>query len=191
LLDLGAGKDRYQAGSFSQGGGYYFSFGLMYDGGGDDENFGSRYALGFGVHQAIGVRWDAAGNDSYTCRSVAHTGMAWDEGVGYLLEDGGDDTYHTGDLSCGGAAQTGIAICIDRGGTDSYRTGKESQGGTGSFEYHDKPALGVLIDIGGADDEFSSEDRGNGQLRVTNGVEVFLDSAARDLHRALTSRQLR
>jgi hypothetical protein len=40
LIDLGKGRDRYQAGNFSQGGGYYYSFGLMYDGGGDDENYG-------------------------------------------------------------------------------------------------------------------------------------------------------
>ena len=47
--------------SASRGGGYDFSFGLMYDGGGDDENHGYRYSQGFGVHQAVGVRWDAGG----------------------------------------------------------------------------------------------------------------------------------
>lgn len=191
LVDVGGGDDRYQAGSFSQGGGYYFSFGLMADGGGDDETLGARYAQGFGVHQGIGVRWDAAGDDQYTCRSVAHAGMAWDEGVGYLLEDGGDDVYRTGDLSCGGAAQTGIAICIDRGGADEYHTGRESQGGTGASEYHDQPALGVLLDLGDQRDSYSAEGRQDSTLRVRPGLEVFLDCSARDLRAALRSKLLR
>ena len=190
LIDFGAGTDRYQAGSFSQGGGYYFAFGLMADGGGDDETLGSRYAQGFGVHQGIGVRWDAAGDDRYVCRSVAHAGMAWDEGVGYLLEDGGDDEYRTGDLSCGGAAQAGIAICIDRGGADSYQTGRQSQGGTGSSEYHDKPSVGVLIDLGGQRDSYSAEGREDSSVRVLTGLEVFLDLTARDMRAALKSKQL-
>lgn len=175
LLDLGSGRDRYQAGSFSQGGGYYFSFGLKYDGGGDDESYGSRYAQGFGVHQAVGVLWDAGGDDKYICRSVAHTGMAWDEGVGYLLEDGGDDTYQTGALSCGGAAQTGIAICIDRAGKDSYKTGGQSQGGTGSSEYHHKPSIGALLDFGKKKDSYTLEGRANKTVRTTSGVQIFVD----------------
>ena len=191
LLDLGDGKDRYQAGSFSQGGGYYFSFGLQFDGGGDDESFGSRYAQGFGVHQGAGVRWDAGGDDLYTCRSVAHAGMGWDEGVGFLIEDGGDDVYRTGDLSCGGAAQTAIAVCLERGGADEYHTGRQSQGGTGSSEYHDKPSIGVLLDLGGGRDASSDSERGDGALRVTDGVEVFLDSKARDAKKARKGRRLR
>jgi hypothetical protein len=181
LIDLGDGSDRYQSGNFSQGGAYFFSFALMYDDGGDDENFGTRYSQGFGVHQAAAVRWDHGGNDAYTCRSVAHTGMAWDEGVGYFLEDEGNDTYNTGGLSLGGAAQTGVAVCIDGGGTDSYQSKSASQGGTGSSEYHDKPALGVLIDLGGGEDSYSRPERKNGKIRTSDGVELFIDSKAKTI----------
>lgn len=191
LIDMGDGQDRYQAGSFSQGGGYYFGFGLMFDGGGDDQAFGSRYAQGFGVHQAIGVKWDVAGNDLYKCRSVAHAGMAWDEGVGYCLDDAGDDIYQVGDLGCGGAAQTGIAICIDGGGSDHYITGKESQGGTGSSDYHDKPSIGILIDLGGEVDTYSLEERANNTLRATEGVQIFLDCQANKMAKVLRSKILR
>ena len=187
LLDLGDGEDRYQSGNFSQGGAYFFSFALMYDGGGDDENFGTRYSQGFGVHQAAAVRWDAGGDDTYTCRSVAHTGMAWDEGVGYLLEDGGDDVYMVGDLGNGGAAQTGVAILIDLDGKDSYRSGAAGQGGTGGSEYHDKPSIGVLIDLGGDRDQYSNPGRGDGKRRVTAGVEIFLDSKGKSFEKALRS----
>ena len=185
LVDLGDGDDRYQSGNFSQGGAYFFSFALMYDDGGDDENFGTRYSQGFGVHQGVAVRWDRAGNDRYTCRSVAHTGMAWDEGVGYFLEDAGDDVYQCGDLALGGAAQTGIAIAIDGGGADQYKTGKSSQGGTGSSEYHNKPSLGVLVDLGGDKDSYSMEGRANDALLVTEeGVGVFFDTDAATLEQA-------
>jgi hypothetical protein len=190
LVDLGEGEDRYQSGNFSQGGGYYFSFGLMLDGGGDDENFGSRYSQGFGVHQAIGVRWDRGGDDRYTCRSVAHAGMAWDEGVGYLLEDGGDDLYRVGGLALGGAAQTGVAVLLERGGKDDYGSGGQSQGGTGSSEYHDKPSIGVLIDLGGQKDAYSEPGRENGSLRADEGVAVFLDHAAKTVEQALEARKL-
>jgi hypothetical protein len=185
LIDLGDGEDRYQAGSFSAGGGYYFSFGLMVDGGGDDQNLCSRYGQGFGVHQAIGVRWDHGGDDTYTGRSVAHTGMGWDEGVGYLLEDGGDDTYATGTLCCGGAAQTAVAICLDLEGADTYPTASASLGGTGGSEYHDKPSIGVLLDLGGQKDRYPGEGRADGEVRVTAGVEVFLDTSAKTVEQAL------
>lgn len=187
LVDLGDGKDRYQSGNFSQGGAYYFSFALMYDGGGDDENFGTRYSQGFGVHQAAAVRWDAGGDDTYTCRSVAHTGMAWDEGVGYFLEDAGDDTYSCGALALGGAAQTGVAVCIDGGGKDRYQSGGSGQGGTGSSEYHDKPSIGVLIDLGGEKDTYSAAGREDNSTRATEGVEIFLDSKAKTLEKLLRS----
>jgi hypothetical protein len=137
------------------------------------------------------VRWDVGGDDQYTCRSVAHTGMAWDEGVGYLIDDAGDDVYKTGDLSCGGAAQTGVAMLLDRGGSDTYRTGRESQGGTGSSEYHNKPALAVLIDLGGKKDSYSAPQRSDNTLRVTEGAQVFLDAKAKDMKQALKSKLLR
>jgi hypothetical protein len=187
LVDLGDGADRYQSGNFSQGGAYFFAFGLMYDDGGDDENFGTRYSQGFGVHQAAAVRWDRAGDDRYTCRSVAHTGMAWDEGVGYFLEDEGDDVYKVGGLALGGAAQTGVAIAIDLEGKDEYVSAGQSQGGTGSSEYHEKPALGVLLDLGGDEDVYSLDGRANDALLCTPGVGIFLDTKVRTLARVADS----
>ncbi|MFT5291628.1 MAG: hypothetical protein ACI82F_003713, partial [Planctomycetota bacterium] len=191
LIDLGDGEDRYQSGNFSQGGGYYFAYGLMYDDGGDDENHGYRYSQGFGVHQAVGVRWDAAGNDTYRCRSVAHTGMAWDEGVGWFLDDKGDDDYLVGDLGLGGAAQTGIAVFVDGAGKDIYRAGRQSRGGTGGFEYHDKPSIGVMIDLGGDADDYGDAEslggRGNTSFVPTENVGLFMDLREKTAKKALRS----
>ena len=191
LVDLGRGEDRYQSGNFSQGGGYYFSFGLMHDGGGDDTNQGYRYSQGFGVHQAAGMRWDAGGDDLYRCRSVAHTGMAWDEGVGWFLDEAGDDTYEIGGLGLGGAAQTGIAIFVDGAGKDRYRAKQQTQGATGGSEYHDKPALGVMIDLGGGKDHYESAERENGVYVSSEGVGLFLDLKEKTAEKALRSRLLR
>ncbi len=194
-IDLGDGEDRYQSGNFSQGGGYYFAFGLLVDSGGDDENFGTRYSQGFGVHQGIALRRDRGGDDSYVCRSVAHCGMAWDEGVGYFIEEGGDDTYSVGDLGLGGAAQTGVAIFLDLGGKDSYRSGREGQGGTGAAEYHNKPSLGLFVDLGGKSDSYSStvdgDKRGDKACVLEEGVGVFLDTKAKTFEKALKDKALR
>ena len=179
------GKDRYQAGSFSQGGGYYFGFGAMIDGGGDDESFGSRYAQGFGVHQAVGIRWDRGGDDVIHARSVAHGGCGWDEGVGYHIDEEGDDLYECGGLALGAAAQTAFGILLDLQGKDRYVTGggPATIGGAGGTEYHDKPAFGVLLDLGGGRDEYSRTDRGDGQLLSGAEVGLFLDTKARDWER--------
>lgn len=187
LLDLDDGDDRYQSGNFSQGGAYYFAFGLMYDDGGDDENLGCRYSQGFGVHQAAAVRWDRSGDDTYTCRSVAHAGMAWDEGVGYFFDDEGNDTYRLGDLALGGAAQTGVAIFVDGDGKDQYQSGKEGQGGTGASEYHDKPAFALMVDLGGDKDSYSEPGRKDGERIATTGVAIFLDTKAKTLEKAIAA----
>ena len=181
LIDV-TGKDRYQAGNFSQGGGYYFSFGLQYDGEGDDENHGSRYAQGFGVHQAIGVRWDGKGNDYYHTRSVAHCGSAWDQGVGFLIEEAGNDVYECGGLALGAAAQTAIAFLVDHDGKDRYQSsgGKDTQGGTGGSDYHDLPSLGVFLDLGGDRDDYSKKERENNSLASGRWNWIFRDGREKE-----------
>jgi hypothetical protein len=178
LVDL-AGRDTYRAGNFSQGGGYFLGFGLMFDGGGDDENFGTRYSQGFGVHQAIGIRWDAGGNDVYHTRTVANLGSAWDEGVGYFLDDAGNDVYEAGGLSLGSAANTAIAIFVDGGGKDRYVSGdaRDTQGGTSDSSYHKMQSLGVLIDLGSAGDTYSRADRKDGVLTWQRWFGLFLDAS--------------
>lgn len=191
-VDLGAGRDRYQSGNFSQGGGYYFAFGLLYDDGGGDENFGTRYSQGFGVHQAVGVRWDRGGDDRYSTRSVASLGMGWDEGVGWFLDDAGDDAYESGGLALGGAAQTAIAMCVDGGGDDRYQSagGTDCQGGSGGSEYHGKPSIGMLLDLGGGRDRYSRPGREDNALSGDPGCGLFLDAAEHTVDQILRRRRL-
>ncbi len=189
LIDR-SGNDRYQAGNFSQGGGYYFGFGLMYDGEGDDKNFGSRYSQGFGVHQAVGVRWDVQGDDEYHPRCAANCGSGWDEGVGWLIDEQGDDLYDCGGLALGGAAQTAFAILFDGEGKDTYRSGggNDSQGGAGGSEYHNKPSIGFLLDLGGDKDSFSRPGNEDNKVIHVAGHGLFCDSKARTTEQLLESK---
>ncbi len=190
LIDLGEGSDRYQSGSFSQGGGYYFGFGLMSDGGGDDENEGARYSQGFGVHQAVGVRWDQGGNDRYRTRSVAHCGSAWDEAVGFFIEESGNDVYEAGGLALGAAAQTAVAVLIEGGGNDHYQSaGGATQGSAGASEYHDKQSFALLLDLGGGRDSYSREDRGDDRAVMAKWNGIFLDTRAKSTAQLLGSKR--
>src|SRR5438552_10922418 len=54
LYDL-AGDDVYEAGNFSQGGGYFYAWGILRDDAGNDRYIGSRYAQGWAAHQAVGT----------------------------------------------------------------------------------------------------------------------------------------
>lgn len=187
LIDR-SGKDRYQSGNFSQGGAYYFAFGLMYDGGGDDENQGYRYSQGFGVHQAVGVRWDAGGNDRYVTKCAANLGSAWDEGIGFFLDDAGDDDYQIASLGLGGAANSAIAIFVDGDGKDRYQGGgPESQGGAGDRSYYNEPSLSLLLDLGGKPDVYSRAERKDDTLATDPRIALFLDAKKKSIRDLLAS----
>lgn len=192
LADLGAGTDYYESGNFSQGGAYFFGFGLMFDGGGDDENHGFRYSQGFGVHEAVGMRWDAGGNDRYFTQCAANCGAAWDEGVGWLLDESGDDQYEVGGLALGGTANTAVAILVDGGGDDRYGGGggADSQGGSSDSTYHNKQAIGALLDFGGGKDTYTRTGRGDGQVLTGDWYGIFADVKEKSAVALLTSKEL-
>ncbi|MBM4015483.1 MAG: hypothetical protein FJ293_11035 [Planctomycetes bacterium] len=177
FADLGSGKDDYESGNFSQGGAYFFGFGLMYDGGGDDTNRGWRYSQGFGVHQAVGVRWDAGGNDRYDTRCAANCGAGWDQGVGWLIDDAGDDQYDVGGLALGGTANSAVALLVDGGGSDRYGGGggADSQGGSSDSSYHQFQAIGALLDFGGGKDSYARKENGDGLVRTGEWFALFAD----------------
>jgi hypothetical protein len=192
LADFGDGADYYESGNFSQGGAYFWGFGLMFDGGGDDENHGFRYSQGFGVHQAAGMRWDAGGNDSYFTQCAANCGAAWDEGVGWLLDESGDDRYEVGGLALGGTANTAVAILMDGGGDDHYGGGggADSQGGCGGSDYHNLPAIGALIDLGNGKDTYTRAGRGDGMILTGDWHGIFVDVKEKSAAALLSGKEL-
>lgn len=174
LLD-GAGDDRYEAGEFSQGGGYFWALGLLHDAAGDDLYYGNRYAQGFGAHQAAGRLYDAAGDDAYWSMTAAAQGAAWDESLAVLEDAAGNDVYRAGGLSQGAAAHQSRAWLIDGGGDDAYRASAAIvQGASGEDHYHyDARApvlsLGVLLD--GAGHDHYTRGVPDGEVRIDGAVD--------------------
>jgi endonuclease/exonuclease/phosphatase family metal-dependent hydrolase len=185
LCDL-AGDDVYQAGEFSQGGGYYHSLGVLRDYEGNDVYRGNRYAQGFGVHQAFGVLLEDGGDDMYSAMTAADQGSAWDIAAGALVERGGNDSYAAGGMAQASAAQQAIAYLIECAGDDTYQTIRPGQGGSGSNTYHwdGTRAFSFSLLNDRAGDDTYSLGRKNGEITVTNpdpeakgsGVGVCVDT---------------
>ncbi len=173
LQDIG-GADRYEAGEFSQGGGYFWGLGILDEHHGDDLYYGNRYGQGFGCHQALGALLDRNGNDTYWAMTAATQGAGWDIGMGLLEDMQGNDTYRAPGLSQGGAAMQAIAWLIDWQGTDHYQAaarGTQGSGAGNSYHYDRTKAMswGFFLDAGGTTD-FYATDRQNGQTLKTGSL---------------------
>ncbi|MBI4865268.1 MAG: hypothetical protein HY815_34145, partial [Candidatus Riflebacteria bacterium] len=176
LSDLG-GNDRYEAGHFSQGGGYYFGWGLLHDRSGNDRYLGSRYAQAFAAHEAVGYLEDGDGDDRYgTLQSVAQA-IAWDRSVVALVDRSGNDLYDGGACtSIGASAQNGFSLLMDLAGDDVYRLGS-GPGRAGPNEYHGGESLSVFVDVGGGVDRYDPPGLQNDSVLVSGAVGIFADLA--------------
>ena len=154
LCDI-SGNDRYSAGLFAQGCGYWFALGMLLDGTGDDNYHSVWYTLGSGAHFAIGYLDDFAGNDTYNATMNMSIGSGHDFTLGYLNERGGNDTYYAPGLSLGGGNFQGIGIFHDWSGDDVYNTsGGFGLGGARGLIQGARAYLytfGVFVDGGGKD----------------------------------------
>jgi hypothetical protein len=173
LFDLG-GNDRYEAGEFSQGGGYYFGLGILHDFGGHDLYYGNRYGQAFAAHQAAGLLIDDAGDDAYWSITAASQAGAWDQSAAMLIDRAGNDTYRADGLAQGSAAMQAVAVLIDGEGADVYTAaGEASQGQGGGNEYHydaDKAySFSALLDLGPGLDRFT-RGRGAGKATATGAA---------------------
>ena len=171
LYDL-AGHDRYEAGEFSQAGGYYFGLGILHDVAGDDLYHGNRYGQAFAAHQAVGILVDDAGDDTYWSMTAASQAGTWDQSIGLLLDKAGNDAYRCDGLGQGGASMQALALLIDLGGNDRY-TGHggsvQGQGGGNGYHYDADRIFSFsgLFDLGGGHDTYSAPERTNDVLRPT------------------------
>lgn len=162
LLDL-KGNDEYEAGTFSQGIGYWFGVGILYDKAGNDHYKSAYFTQGSCAHYCIGALLDLGGNDSHELFSTAGAayGFGWDFGIGFFLEKGGDDSYSAKRISFGCAEVNSIAIFLELGGNDSYHfNGKLGFGASDKRgRYHPEigmmryevPSIGIFVDVHGED----------------------------------------
>jgi hypothetical protein len=175
LLVDAAGDDRYEAGEFAQGVGYYHGLGGLHDRGGHDRYAADRYSQGSAAHQAAGILLDDAGDDSYVARTAANQAGAWDQSVAWLVDRAGSDSYQADGLAQGAAANQSIAILLDLGGRDRrIGHGASILGESGANDYHflEPPPTGgahsfsLHLDLGGDPDAYPPSRR-DGASRTT------------------------
>lgn len=168
LYDL-AGDDVYEAGNFSQGGGYFYAWGILRDDSGDDRYIGSRYAQGFAAHEAVGTFLEGGGNDLYQSHSSVADGLSWDETSVVFHDMGGDDVYEQGGFSLASAAHNGLVLFMDDSGNDRYAA---LPAHAASNEYHGGKSFALFVD-GGGDDVY-----GNEKPEATNHKSVCREEGA-------------
>ncbi len=149
FLDDRAGNDNYNAGSFAQGGGYYFGIGLFHDSSDSNDSYlGSRYNFGWGAHMGIGYFREDGGDEHYRTRQIVAAGLAWDLSIALFEDRSGDDVYDMGDFSLGASAHRSISLFHDFGGNDNYRNVQPARANQGP------PNLSMFLDTGPGENIF-------------------------------------
>ena len=166
------GADNYEAGTFSQGGGYYFGWGILVDGGNNNDRYlGTRYAQGFAAHSAIGYFIDEGGDDQYKTLCGVVAALSWDLTCVAFIDKGGNDTYDAGGFSRGASAHNGFCLFEDLGGRDTY---KDTVANTSGNTYHGGSSLSIFLDKGGDEDTYT--DRKNNSIETNTEYSIFIDT---------------
>ena len=166
LLDI-EGNDKYEAGNWSIGTGYWFATGIVYDGSGNDVYRSVYFTQASGAHFCIGAIIDEGGDDKHILHETAGAGIAfgWDFTVALLIDKGGNDYYEAHRISIANAQIRSNALLVDIGGDDTYVLLPGQQGfgaatfmksyGSLSYQYgpysHYANSFATLLDIGGSD----------------------------------------
>lgn len=170
------GNDSYYGDFFGQGSSYYFSMGLLYDENGHDQYHSGRYSQGAGIHSTIGILKDDAGNDLYNAYFGVSQACGYDTAIGYLVDTKGDDYYRSNTMAQGTGGEKGFGLLADFAGNDYYFAG-----GGGSQGFSHKSAnetyygVGVLGDVGGNADIFSTLSVGGNSLNYRGSAGVLLN----------------
>lgn len=179
VLADGGGDDIYDAGVFSQGGGYWYGVGILTDKAGSDMYSGVWYVQGAAAHFAVGILDDVEGNDGYTAEMNMAQGAGHDFSVGYLYDESGDDTYNAPNLSLGGGNANGFGIFWDSKGDDIYNVtaattlGLANIGSRGGIRDRCL-CLGLFMDTGGGKDAYPENKKAsNGKCWFNPGLDTL------------------
>ena len=189
LLD-GGGDDVYEFDYFSHGGGYWFAAGFARDFGGNDQRLGAtrlaydgsersepiflRWGIAWQAHYGLGFVLDDKGDDSYG-GNIVGLGFSWDIGVAGLFDFDGNDHYQ---LTSGAQGkQAGYGMLYDVGGNDRYN-GNNFGGAPAKITYHPLPACGgnfaFSINYGGKD-VYGKEELNNVNLERGSAGGFLID----------------
>jgi hypothetical protein len=180
------GNDRYhgagRCAGFGAGG-----IGALFDLGGDDEFTLAHDSGGVGF-LGIGLCLDAGAGKDVTAVGPRSLGCGLPGGLGFFVDDGGDDARllvvgeAPGPMACGvgmgvpGWLAGGLGLFVDVDGTDDYRGGDSACGaGIGG-------GVGICFDAAGVDHYALGElSLGGGR---DHGIGVFVDAAGDDHYRS-------
>lgn len=134
---------------------------------------GVMYPVNVAALVELGEGADQYG-DSQSPRSCGANGGG-SVGVGFLLDDGGDDRYVADTFGTNGGGATGAGFLLDVGGDDSYTATDFGTNGGGAI------GMGSLID-GGGNDRYVADGRGvNGGADI-GGVAFLHDAGGNDIY---------
>jgi HEAT repeat protein len=150
LYDNGTGVDYYDAEVMSFGSSYWYSIGILCDGGGNDRYSLAHYGLGAGIHLSLGAFYDRSGDDQYRSRMGVVGGTAHDLSVSVFVDGSGDDSYGTCD-GWGVSLTNSFGLFIDRLGNDTY--GVRPEGFSFGNVRWDRgfAGVGIFLDLEGDD----------------------------------------
>ncbi len=165
IIDI-YGDDKYEAGNFSLGCGYWYGTGAVYDKEGDDLYRSVYFTQASGAHYCIGIMIDESGNDRHELweTSGAALSFGWDYTNSLLVDKGGNDYYEGKIISIACAEIRSNSFFFEIGGNDTYKFGKGALG-IGASDYRDDyqypnryspynyftKSIGIFLDIGGED----------------------------------------
>lgn len=189
LLDEG-GDNQFEAGFFAQGFAYWYGVGLLSVGAGSDSYKAGKYALGSSAHFGIGILHEGGGSDSYQVEQELGLGHGHDFGIGYFVDEAGDDRYEAPNLSLGCASAQGMGFFWDRGGSDSYTSSAKAILGCASPRVEPPSmrfaarTMGIFVDSGAGSNTFKTpilEGRFSSSKKWRTPVEGAPDAIAPDL----------
>jgi HEAT repeat protein len=138
IAKFGAGTTSFRGGSICFGAGIA-GVGALAKEGGDDDYRAETLALGFGFF-GVGVLVDHIGNESYGV-SLFGQGSSRTQGVGWLIDRRGADTYRAGGLIANSPLFNNVTYSFAQGFSSGFR---EDDGGLSG-------GMGMLTDLSGDD----------------------------------------
>lgn len=159
------GNDRYEAGNFSMGCGYWFGTGMMYDKNGNDIYRSPVYTQASGAHYCIGALVDESGDDVHETwqNSTSALSFARDWTISFFVDKAGNDVYKAYNTSLCYVNIRSNAFFFDLAGNDHYIVGTSQRMlGAADWQNYDQPhqlspfaqycnSIALFIDSGGED----------------------------------------
>jgi len=174
LYDKGEGNDFYNAEVMSFGSSYWYSLGILIDGGGNDHYSLAHYGLGSGIHLSVGALYDISGDDQYRSRHGVVGGTPHDLSVGIMVDGKGDDYYIVSD-GWGGSLTNSFGLFIDRLGNDTYAT-RGSGYSLGNARWaRGFAGAGIFLDLEGDDVYPRGEAAEDSSIWIRSGWGIGID----------------